>query len=264
MAASKVDKRVLQALMDAQEAAKAAASTTPRSAQVRALACEVLDETVAAFRAAIDAEDKEDIEAERATDARLAAFDALYSAYDRLYAGLTAGVALATMRGQQTDGVSKLKAYLSETPPSTLRTASFGEGLGTVRTALAFLDDFIPPADRKALRADVTAAYDAAEAASRAASKEVQEARDARSALFEARIAAQAGYQNARDLLSAALRMEGRLDRLNVMLPPYDRLMRRTRSGGGSDDLPDEAGASDDDLDFPSVDDFGDDPASDD
>ena len=190
MATSKVDKRVLQALVDAQQAVGAAASTTPRSARMRDMAREVLDETVDAFRAAIDAEDKEDIEAERATDARLAAFDALYDAYERLYAGLNAGVALATMRGQQADGVSRLKAYLSETPPGRLRAASFGESLGTVRTALAFLDDFIPADDREALRAEVSAAYAAAAAASDAASKEVQEARDARSALFEARIAA--------------------------------------------------------------------------
>lgn len=237
MASSEQDRRLVLALSGAAIEVEAQPFKDPTAQAIVAIAVPLMRDAAAALDRAVEVEDKEDIEAERATDARLAAFDALYSAYDRLYAGLTAGVALATMRGQQTDGVSKLKAYLSETPPSTLRTASFGEGLGTVRTALAFLDDFIPPADRKALRADVTAAYDAAEAASRAASKEVQEARDARSALFEARIAAQAGYQNARDLLSAALRMEGRLDRLNVMLPPYRRLMRRARPGTGRRDL---------------------------
>lgn len=219
MAISKQDRRMLAALRAATTRLRTAASTTELAAQVRAIALTVVETAADQLGAAVEDEDVRDVRAERAVDARVRAFEDLESAYRRLFAGLTLGVSLARVRGEETDEVAQLKVYLSETPPSRLRAAGFGHGLQTVRTALRFLDDFVPESERAGLREVVEAALAHADEAFSEAERRKQEAADALSTLQEARAHAEAAYLSARDLIAAALRMEGRRDRLNAVLP---------------------------------------------
>lgn len=212
-----------------------------------------------ALAGAIVREDKEDTEAQEALEARQQAFDGLRDVYARLYAGLTGAVAMAVMRGEPSDDARKLRKFLGDQPPSRLSTAALGNIRQTVESADAFLDRFIPAADLTPMRDALRKARAEAEAAEVRHGKESIEATDARTALFAARDRSRDLYLSARDALSAALRIEGHLERLSLVLPAYDRLRRVPGRNGdaaeGSADTDAPGVTGDDDLlDLPEFD----------
>lgn len=236
MAISQRDRRVLLALKGARTRVGAASSKGPRGEQLRSLAFEVLDEAYEALNEAVDTEDRLDTEAELASLARRRAFADLRALFGRLYAGLQARCALAAMRGAFEDPGS-LSTFLSDATPTQIRDASFGHVLRTVEHATAFVDDFLPAEAAGALRCEAEAAVARARQALRAADRAQQRVTDARTVLFQARVTTRERYHTARDLLSAALREEGRRDRLDVVLPPFRHL---TRGGGGRASTPED------------------------
>src|SRR5690606_20373523 len=68
-----------------------------------------------------------------------------------------------------------------------------------------------------------------------AESREFGDAKPAMTDLLAARIVAQNGYASGRDLLSAALRQTGRIERLGVVTPALTSVLQRTPSANKSD-----------------------------
>lgn len=241
MAISRQDRALIQSLREAENRLANAQPGNDRTGALRAVVAQLVAEARQTLSDAVATEDQEDTEAQAAAQARQDAFDAVRAAYGRLYAGLTAGAALAVMRGEEGPEARKLRVYLGSDAPSKLAESGLGQIRATVEAARVFVDRFIPEADRDALKQDVDQALAAADAAEKAYGKESVEAVEARTALFRARESVRVSYLAARDLLSGALRLEGAEDRLNVMLPPYERFRVLSRSGGaedGGDGLP--------------------------
>ena len=249
MAISVVDRRISNALLGASKRIKTITAQHPHAVTLVAVAHAIAHDSYTAYKAAIDAEDKEDIEADLAVTARQEAFEDLSDAFRRLYAGLVAGVNMAVMQGDRKADVSKLRTYLSNTAPSALSVASFGNALQTVDSAMMFFDAFIPEPGRKELKTEITRALEAAREAYGVAETEVGEATDARNRLIAQRAASREDYVAAREVLGAALRLDGMSDRLNATLPPLGRLLGRRASGADPSLLASDEAIGSDDLD---------------
>lgn len=230
MTTSRRDRRILGGLVAAELRVGTIGVTDPRAQRVLVVAVEVLGSLRERFKAAIDAEDEADVLAELAGAARRDALDDLRGMFRRLYAGMTAGVQLASVRGEDAASVRSLRAYLSGVTPSAIDDAGAGMVLETVASALVFFDAFIPTdhVDTPALRAEAEAVLARAEEAVGEAGAAEGVLITARTALFEMRRGVQRDYRAARELVGAALRLDDDPDRMDGFLPPFERLRRGT------------------------------------
>lgn len=185
-------------------------------------------------------EDKEETEAIRAADRRRRAFDKLGDAFSRLYDGLTAGVALARLRGVETESVQDLKAYLDETTPSAFRALSFGASLSAMGIARRWADEYLPSGEAPNVLPSIDLVIEHARQAQDEAKKEGGEAAVAFRELESVRVSARRDYLAARNALMGALNLTGTADQLNRFMPAFDRVIRAAAGRPSVDDGADE------------------------
>ena len=236
MPTSAIDRRVLGALTNAGERLAAFQPADPTAAQLMDIARALVARAEASLRQAMDVEDAEELEAIAAADARRHTFDALGDAFSRLYDGLTAGVALARLRGDQSKSLQEVRLYLDETTPSGFRALGFQASLSVIAIARKWADQYVPATEAKALLREVDAAIAAADTANRKAEKESGEAVAAFRALEATRLEVRRDYIAARSALRSALQLTGTVDQIGRLMRSIDRVMRRRGPGPGDAD----------------------------
>lgn len=238
MPTSAIDRRVLGALTAAVARLEALTPNDGIAAQLVEVARQLVTRSAGRLQAAMDVEDKEEIEAVRAADERRVAFDRLGDAFARLYAGLTAGVSLSALRGEDSPSLRDLRAYLDETNPSSFRAQSFQASLSIFRIARTWADDYVPAAEAPRLLSEVDAFLAAAQEANTRAEKEAGEAAVAFRALEAERLAARQDYLAARSAVLGALNLTGTSDQINRFMPAFDRVVRRVvRNAAAADEV---------------------------
>lgn len=171
-----VDRRVLGALRDARDRLSRYTPEDPVAASLVEVARTLVARSEEGLRKAMDVEDTEEREAIRAADRRRAAFAELGDAFACLYAGLQAGVALATMKGEAGDTLDDLRTYLDETNPSTFRARSFQDRLTTMSVARRWAGEYLPAEAGNGILPEVDAVIQSTEQAHTEAPSEESEA----------------------------------------------------------------------------------------
>lgn len=237
MPSALADRRLLGALAAARHRLEAVHPADPIAAGLADASRQLVTRAEAALDTAVELEDREEVEAIRAADRRREAFDALGDAFGRLYAGLTAGVAIAKLRGETGASLADLHVYLEDTSPSGFRLLSLQASLSTFATARRWADAYIPAELLGDLLPEIDPVFAEAQRAHAVAEKEAGEATTAFRSLEAAREAARRDYVAARSVLQAAFRIEGSTEGVGKYLPPLARVLRGSRGRRGDPEV---------------------------
>ncbi len=200
-----------------------------KAAAIRDLAARVLEEGNSELKTAVEQEDREEVEsleARRELQRERAGMD---EAFTRLYLALHGGILQRRLAGDPGQDAKELMGYLSSQNPSLFASATLATGLSALKRARAFADRYVPDNYREAVTAFVDSAVERVETAKAKYETEEVEAIQSLANLEKARQRATEKYLTARDLVSAAMRDSGQLDKIGQVLPP----LRDVLSPGG-------------------------------
>jgi|GEM_PF-4103744 len=188
----------------------------------------LLGRTYDAFAQRVDAEDREEVESDEAQAEVRRARVALNRSFEQLWNGLQIKLSEFKLLGHLDEPAMRLERYLSGMAPSEFSRINLAMAISTVQRGREFGGRFLPDAYRDAIQDTVDQALALVTQAREAESREFGDAKSAMTDLLAARIVAQDGYASGRDLLSAALRQTGRIERLGVVMPALTSVLQRT------------------------------------
>ncbi|QDG52866.1 hypothetical protein FIV42_19595 [Persicimonas caeni] len=227
MTIAETDTRLQKALKERRDAI-AAFSFEGRPKVWADEAVSVLDGVYVKFTQAVQNEDAQEVEATE-TQAQVAgARVELNTSFRKMADGYQMRLAELNLTGEFDDTAMELGEYLSNMPPSEFNGVDIEMAVSAVERARRYGDRFLPEGYRDQINQRVDDALAKVKAAREAASREEGEANAAFTELEAAREEAKAGYTSARDLLRAALRQSGRIDRLDTLMPSIWRVLRGT------------------------------------
>lgn len=187
-------------------------------------ALSLLESAYAEFKSLVEREDIEEAQALEAMQGVRAARQRL----DMVFANLLAILEVMHGEGRLTDeprpsgGEDELGAFLARYAPGQFESMRDAQALKALDAGVALLGGARRSELRQSLEEEAQLARQGLKVARMTASAEGSEAVEAYAELVDGRGLARVCYLTARDLVSAALRFEGRHDELDLMLPFVD------------------------------------------
>ncbi len=218
MAISEQDSRLIDALRQSLQSVAAVEFSEYTLPWVRS-ALGLLETTSDEFSKFVEREDVEEIEAHEALAALRASRADLNDAFSHAVSALDIELAQRKIAGKLSRQDAALANMLNRFHGGEFESLRDGAALAQARAAADFFGG------HPEICARVLAAADTMDAARRSAATEGAEAVEAYADLVDARSAARVCYLTARDLVSAALRFEGREDALHDAVPPINEVL---------------------------------------
>ena len=218
MAISEQDIRLIDALQQSLQSLSAISFSEYTVPWVKS-ALGLIETTSEEFRAFVEREDVEELEAHEALAALRASRAGLNAAFSHAVSALDIELAQRNLAGELSRQDVALANMLNRFHGGEFESLRDGAALAQARAAADFFGGHPEICSR------VLAAADTMDAARRSAATEGKEAVEAYADLVDARSAARVCYLTARDLVSAALRFEGREDELHDVVPPISEVL---------------------------------------
>ena len=232
MAVAVTDTRLLEGLTNTIQSSKAL-DLSGNAAAIRDIATQLMAEDLAALKAAVEKEDKEEVQAVEAAHALADHRTTMDEAFSRLYLALHSGILQRRLAGEEGAEVEDLSHYLSQQNPSSFAAASLERAIAGLERSRAFADKYVPDNVRDEVNSFVDSALQKARAAKEKSTGEKAEAVQALGDLEKIREATRDRYLSARDLIGAALREAQQHDKLPQVMPALREVLYPT-SGSSS------------------------------
>ena len=178
------------------------------------------------FDAAVEAEDDEEVDVTEAQAEVNESRVELKESFTQMWNGYQMRLSELKLAGEFNEQAMELGECLSGMSPSDFTTGDIERAVSAVKRGRRFGEKFLPQSYRDQINGRVDQALARIQAAREAERTEDGEANAAYTELLRAREMAENGYQSARDLLRAALRESGRLDRLDTLMPSLSVVLR--------------------------------------